>query len=67
MKKFLILLATLALPFLLVWAGWFLTAFSYHPRLVFQSGSFWGVSVLYWFLWICVLGMIVEIIDESVK
>jgi hypothetical protein len=66
MKKFSILLATAALPFLLVWAAWILTAFNFNPRNVFSEGSFWGVSVIYWLMWVCLVGLIVELIDETV-
>ena len=67
MKKFSILLATAALPFLLVWAAWVLTAFNFNPHDVFNEGAFWGLSTMYWFLWICMSALIVELIDESVK
>jgi hypothetical protein len=67
MKKFSILLATAALPFLLVWAAFFLTGFSFTPKDVFQDGTFWGLSMMYWFLWICMVGPIVELIDVSVN
>jgi hypothetical protein len=65
MKKLLILLTTGCLPFLLVWIGFFLTGFSYNPISVFQSGSFWGVSILYWLLWVCLLGLIVDMINDG--
>lgn len=67
MKKLLILIATAALPILLVWAGFILTGFSFNPYNVFQEGSFWGVSVLYWFLWVCLMPLIVEMLDEHQK
>jgi hypothetical protein len=67
MKKLLILIATAALPILLVWAGFILTGFSFNPYNVFQEGSFWGVSVLYWFFWVCLMPLIVEMIDEHQK
>jgi len=66
MKKFSIIMATAALPFLLVWAAFLLTGFSFNPIHVFQDGTFWGVSVLYWFLWICLVGLIVELVDEEI-
>ena len=65
MKKTLILLATAALPFLLVWAAFLLTAFNFNPHNVFSDGSFWGLSCMYWFLWICIIPSIVELIDEE--
>lgn len=65
MKKFLAIAATAALPFLLVWASFILTGFSFTPREVFQSGTFWGVSTLYWVFFVCILGFIVEMVDEA--
>ena len=67
MKKFFILMATAALPFLLVWAAWILTAFNFNPHNVFNEGAFWGLSSMYWFLWVCLVGLIVELIDESLQ
>ena len=67
MKKLIITLTTAALPFLLVWAAWILTAFNFNPHTVFSDGSFWGASVLYWFLWICICPLIIEMIDEAEK
>lgn len=66
MKKLSILLILAALPFLLVWAAFFLTGFSFSPTHIFQDGTFWGLSIMYWILWVCMLGPIVELIDESV-
>ena len=66
MKKLGILFTTAALPFLLVWAAYFLTGFSFSTTNVFQDGVFWGLSIMYWILWICMLGPIVELIDASV-
>lgn len=65
MKKLYILIATAALPFLLVWAAFVLTAFNFNPREVFNSGSFWGPSVLYWLLWVCLSPLIIEMVDEQ--
>ena len=67
MKKLAILGATAALPFLLVWAGFLLTAFNFNPHDVFNQGAFWGLSVMYWFLWVCLSPLIVELIDELEK
>ena len=64
MKKLVVLLSTAAIPFLLVWAAFVLTGFSFNPINVFQNGTFWGVSVLYWFLWICICPLIIESINE---
>ena len=60
-------MATAALPFLLVWAAWILTAFNFNPHNVFNEGAFWGLSSMYWFLWVCLVGLIVELIDESLQ
>lgn len=67
MKKLLILLSTAALPFLLVWAAFILTGFSFNPIDMFQSGTFWGISVMYWFLYTFLIGLIVDVIDESIN
>jgi len=67
MKKLSILAAFAALPFLLVWAGFILTGFNFNPHDVFNEGAFWGLSTMYWFLYVCLIGLIVEIIDESEK
>lgn len=67
MKKFMIFLATAAVPFLLVWMGFILTGFSYNPRHVFQTECFWGMSVIYWLLWVCLSPMIMEVINEVNK
>ena len=65
MKKFIIFCSTACVPFILVWLGFLLTAFSYNPIEIFQSGTFWGISVLYWLLWVCMSPLIMEIINES--
>jgi hypothetical protein len=64
MKKLTVLLITAALPFLMVWAGFILTGFNFEPHNVFNDGAFWGLSVIYWFLWICLSPVILETIDE---
>ena len=64
MKKLFILAALAALPFLLVWAAFILTAFNFNPHNVFSEGAFWGLSTMYWFLYVCLIALIVEIIDE---
>lgn len=67
MKKLKIALIIASLPFLLVWAGFILTGFAFSPREVFQSGSFWGISVIYWTLYICMMPVIIDTIDEIKK
>jgi hypothetical protein len=44
--------------------GFILTAFSFNPQEVFHSSSFWGLSIIYWFLWICLSPLIMETINE---
>ena len=63
-KKALVLLSVYALPFLLVWMAFVLTGFSFNPREVFQNGTFWGVSVLYWFVTVCLAPLIIELVDD---
>jgi hypothetical protein len=63
-KKLIVIIVLAALPFLLVWAAFILTAFNFNPREVFNDGAFWGLSLMYWFLYVCLLGLIVDIIDE---
>lgn len=59
-RKLKITLVTLFLPFLLVWAGFILTGFSYNPRDVFQSGPFWFVSGIYWFIWTAMIAIVID-------
>ena len=65
MKNLLIVLTLAALPFLLVWAAFILTAFSFNPIEIFQNGNFWGVSALYWFLYLCLIGFVIEILNTK--
>jgi hypothetical protein len=64
-RKLFILVIIYLLPFILVWVGFVMTAFSFNPREVFTQGSFWGPSVIYWFLSVCVSPVIVEAINET--
>jgi hypothetical protein len=64
MKKLLILGIFAALPFLLVWAAFILTGFNFNPHNVFNEGAFWGLSCMYWFLYVCLMAVIVEAIDD---
>lgn len=66
-KKLLVILVFGALPFLLVWSGFVLTGFSYNPRDVFQGDIFWGLSVMYWLLWVCTIPLQLESIDDINK
>jgi hypothetical protein len=63
-KKLKVALTLAALPFLLVWAGFILTGFAFKPHDIFQSGAFWGGSVIYWTLYICMIGVIIEEIKQ---
>lgn len=67
MKKLLIALTFAALPFLLVWMSFILTAFSFNPIETFRDGNFWGVSIIYWFMYVCLIGFIIEMVDEDMK
>lgn len=60
MKTFLKVGGTAAIPFLLVWAAFILTGFAFNPQQIFTNGSFWGVSVIYWFLWVCLIPIVIE-------
>ena len=67
MKKLFIALTFAALPFLLVWMAFILTAFSFNPIETFRDGNFWGVSIIYWFMYVCLIGFIIEMVDEDMK
>ena len=67
MKKLLIALTFAALPFLLVWMAFILTAFSFNPIETFRDGNFWGVSIIYWFMYVCLIGFVIEMVDEDMK
>lgn len=67
MKKLLIALTFAALPFLLVWMSFILTAFSFNPIETFRDGNFWGVSIIYWLMYVCLIGFIIEMVDEDIK
>jgi hypothetical protein len=63
MGKLIKIIATGAIPFLVVWCAFFLTGFSFNVIEVFQSSVFWGLSVMYWFVWLMLLPIIVEALD----
>lgn len=67
MKKGLIIAATAVAPFLLVWIAAIFTAFSFNPIHVFQNGNFWGLSIIYWLLWVCLSPLIIEMVDTTVS
>jgi hypothetical protein len=62
-KKLKVALILAALPFLLIWAAFILTGFAFKPHDAFQSGSFWGGSVIYWVIYVCLIGFIIEEIN----
>lgn len=65
MKKLQVAGALAALPFLLVWIAFILTGFNFNPHEVFSHGAFWGVSGIYWFMYIMMIGFIMEAMDED--
>lgn len=66
MKKLYIAILTAILPFILVWAGFILTGFSYKPVEVFQGGAFWGISSMYWLMWVYMIAIILDMIDTDI-
>ena len=64
MKHFKLFL-TFAVPFLFVHISWLLTLGSFNLRETFASNMFWFVAVMYWLLWVCLLGLLVEEIYEK--
>lgn len=56
-------IATFCIPFIAVWISVLFTAFTINHTDVFSSTIFWGISLLYWILWVCTLGLILEEID----
>jgi hypothetical protein len=63
-KKLKIALIFAILPFILVWTAGLLTAFSFNPREIFQHGAFWFISMVYWFLYICLIGALLQDIEN---
>lgn len=62
-NKLIVALATWALPFLMVWASWILTFGAFNPYDVFGSVEFWGFSTIYWIIWVCVIGFVLEAME----
>jgi hypothetical protein len=60
MKKVLAFIILAILPFILVWVAYLLTAFSFDAVTVFQSPAFWFMSVIYWFIFICTIGPMLD-------
>jgi hypothetical protein len=64
MKKIITMIVLAILPFILVWVAYLLTAFSFNVVTAFQSQSFWFLSVVYWLIFTCMIGpMLDEFID----
>jgi hypothetical protein len=59
-KKLKIALFFAILPFILVWAAGILTAFSFSPREIFQYGGFWFIAGIYWVIYMCMIGVVLE-------
>lgn len=67
MKKIHFFYLTTVLPFFLVWAAWLLTAFSFDPRETFQTAAFWGLTVCYYFVYLCIAPVIYETFAKEEK
>lgn len=65
MNKLKVAIVTAALPFLLVWSASLLTGLSFNPRDVFQHEVFWGMSIFYWIMWVCLIGLVLELVEEK--
>jgi hypothetical protein len=58
-----VLFGTFCIPFLIVWISVLMTAFTVNFREVFESPIFWGITVIYWIIWFCFIGYLVEDIE----
>jgi len=65
MRKITILAFFYLLPFIAVWTAWIATAMSFDAQAVFSEGSFWGFSMVYWFIIISLTPMIAQAINET--
>lgn len=64
MKKVVIaLLVLFSMPFFMIWLTYFLTAFSFSPKEVFQDDAFWVLSVCYWVFFVPLL--MIPIMDDK--
>ena len=63
-KKLAIISCIYLLPFILIWIGWIVTAFSFNPREIFQGNVFWGISIMYWLIAFCLFPLIIETVNE---
>ena len=63
-KKLSIALLSGLAPFLFIWIAWVMTAFSFDVHDVFQSSGFWGPSVLYWLVWVCMIFPVLDAFDQ---
>lgn len=52
--------ATILFPFLAAWTCWIMTAFSFNIYSVFDSGAFWGFTLIYYTLlvWIPLIALV---------
>lgn len=65
MKKLSIAILTAIMPFLMVWGAYIFTAFSFDVKDIFQTNGFWAFSIIYWFLWICLIPSLVDGVEET--
>jgi uncharacterized membrane protein len=63
-KKLTAALALFIAPFLIIWISWIMTACSFSHAEVFTCGAFWFVTGIYWFMYLCMIGPIVELLNE---
>jgi hypothetical protein len=57
----------IVVPFSLIWAIGFLTAFQVNPPRIFESGNFWGISIVFWFLALMLIGPLHELMTEHLS
>jgi hypothetical protein len=59
------LLATFAVPFLLIWFFFIMTAFTINPQAIFSHPIFWVCSTIYWIFWTTMSNEIIELIENN--
>lgn len=64
-EKIKVALALFSLPFLVVWMSWLLTACTFDYREIFGSGVFWFITGCYWFFYVCMIGPILELVNDK--
>jgi hypothetical protein len=68
MKAFIYLVTLITVwPFAIVWLAAICTAFTFNPQDVFQSGSFWGISTVFWFMALMLIGPLHELMEEHLS